>query len=131
LEEVKSGVSCALDFTSFLGRSMLYKFKSKATSDLIMLGPDAQRLLRLMGSDGAPKGIFTVEHQPQAIAALEASIAQDEARIADLLAERISEGADDSGAATTETVSLKRRAQPMLEMLRRSVAAKADVVWGV
>jgi hypothetical protein len=37
----------------------------------------------------------------------------------------------DGGAATTETVSLKRRAQPMLEMLRRSVAAKADVVWGV
>jgi hypothetical protein len=110
---------------------MLYKFKSKATSDLIMLGPDAQRLLRLMGSDAPPKGIFTVEHQPHAIAALEAAIAQDEARMADLLAERIAEGADDGGAATTESVSLKRRAQPMLEMLRRSMAAKADVVWGV
>ena len=110
---------------------MLYKFKSKATSDLIMLGPDAQRLLRLMGSDAPAKGIVTVDHQPRAIAALEAAIAQDEARMADLLAERIAEGRDDGGAATTEAVSLKRRAQPMLEMLRRSVAAKADVVWGV
>jgi Domain of unknown function (DUF1840) len=54
---------------------MLYKFKSKATSDLIMLEPDAQRLLRLMGSDAPAKGIFTVEHQPIAIAALEAAIA--------------------------------------------------------
>ena len=110
---------------------MLYKFKSKATSDLIMLGPDAQRLLRLMGSDAAPKGIYTVEQQPQAIAALEAAIAQDEARMAEMLAERDAEGLNEGGASPTEAVSLKRRAQPMLDMLRRSLAAKADVVWGV
>ena len=112
--------------------AMLYKFKSKATSDLIMLGPDAQRLLRLMGSDAAPKGIFTVAHQPQAIAALEAAIAQDEARMAALLAERLQDlGSLDAGEAPVEGVTLKRRAQPLLEMLRRSLAAKADVVWGV
>jgi hypothetical protein len=110
---------------------MLYKFKSKATSDLIMLGPDAQRLLKLMGSDAGPKGIFTVEQQPEAIAALEAAIAQDEARMAEMLAKRVAEGVDVEPAAPKETVSLKRRAQPLLEMLRRSLAAKADVVWGV
>ena len=111
---------------------MLYKFKSKATSDLIMLGPDAQRLLKLMGSDAAPKGIFTVDHQPQVIAALEAAIAQDEARMADLRAQRqAEEGADEAGNVTSEAVSLKRRAQPLLDMLRRSCAAQADVVWGV
>ncbi len=111
---------------------MLYKFKSKATSDLIMLGPDAQRLLKLMGSDASPKGIFTVDHQPQVIAALEAAIAQDEARMADLRAQRqAEEGSEDTGTVTSEAVSLKRRAQPLLDMLRRSCAAKADVVWGV
>jgi len=114
---------------------MLYKFKSKATSDLIMLGPDAQRLLKLMGSDAGPKGIFTVEQQPEAIAALEAAIAQDEARMAEMQAKRVAEGlaegVDVEPAAPKETVSLKRRAQPLLEMLRRSLAAKADVVWGV
>ena len=110
---------------------MLYKFKSKATSDLIMLGPDAQRLLKLMGSDAGPKGIFTVEQQPEAIAALEAAIAQDEARMAEMLAKRVAEGVDVEPAAPQEAVSLKRRAQPLLEMLRRSLTAKADVVWGV
>lgn len=110
---------------------MLYKFKSKATSDLIMLGPDAQRLLKLMGSDAGPKGIFTVEQQPEAIAALEAAIAQDEARMAEMLAKRVAEGVDVEPAAPKETVSLKRRAQPLLEMLRRSLTAKVDVVWGV
>jgi hypothetical protein len=115
---------------------MLYKFKSKATSDLIMLGPDAQRLLRLMGSDAAAKGIFTVAQQPQAVAALEAAIAEDEARMADLLAQKIADlgpqGETEVRKETrTEEVSLKRRAQPLLEMLRRSQAAQADVVWGV
>lgn len=110
---------------------MLYKFKSKATSDLIMLGPDAQRLLKLMGSDAGPKGIFTVEQQPEAIAALEAAIAQDEARMAEMLVKRVAEGVDVEPAASKETVSLKRRAQPLLEMLRRSLTAKVDVVWGV
>lgn len=110
---------------------MLYKFKSKATSDLIMLGPDAQRLLKLMGSEAGPKGIFTVEQQPEAIAALEAAIAQDEARMAEMLVKRVAEGVDVEPAAPKETVSLKRRAQPLLEMLRRSLTAKVDVVWGV
>jgi hypothetical protein len=110
---------------------MLYKFKSKATSDLIMLGPDAQRLLKLMGSDAPSKGIFTVAQQPLAVAALEAAIAQDEARLAALLAQRVADGSQDGGGAAPESVSLKRRAQPLLEMLRRSLAAKKDVVWGV
>jgi hypothetical protein len=30
-----------------------------------------------------------------------------------------------------EGVSLRQRAWPMVEMMRRSVAEKADVVWGV
>lgn len=111
---------------------MLYKFKSKATSDLIMLGPDAQRLLKLMGSDAPIKGIFTVAQQPVVIAALEAAIAQDEARMAQLLALRSADGgSQDAGGLDAKSVSLKRRAQPLLEMLRRSMAAKKDVVWGV
>ena len=110
---------------------MLYKFKCKATSDLIMLGPDAQRLLKLMGSDAPSKGIFTVAQQPQVMAALEAAIAQDEARLAQISTQRRLDGSEDSGATTSDAVSLKRRAQPFLEMLRRSMAAQEDVVWGV
>jgi len=39
-------------------KNMLYKFKSKATGDLIMLEPDAKRLLKIMGREGQEKGIF-------------------------------------------------------------------------
>ena len=48
---------------------MLYKFKSKVTGDLIMLEPDAKRLLKIMGRDDQVKGIFLADQLAAAIAA--------------------------------------------------------------
>ena len=48
---------------------MLYKFKSKVTGDLIMLEPDAKRMLKIMDREDQVKGIFLAEQMPQAIAA--------------------------------------------------------------
>jgi len=50
---------------------MLFKFKSKVTGDLIMLEPDAKRLLKIMGREDQTKGIFLADQLPTAIAALE------------------------------------------------------------
>jgi hypothetical protein len=36
---------------------MLYKFKSKAAGDVIMLGPNGDQVLRLLGRAPAPSGI--------------------------------------------------------------------------
>jgi hypothetical protein len=54
---------------------MIYKFKSKASGDLVMLGPHGDRLLRLLGREPAAQGIIEPSAMPQAIAALEAAIA--------------------------------------------------------
>ena len=113
---------------------VLYKFKSKATSDLIMLEPDGKRLLTIIRNDDSSKGILTPEQLPLAIKALEAAIASEEVRLADALLAQIDAGTLPQAKGSfrePEAVSLKRRAQPMLEMLRRSLSAKADVVWGV
>jgi hypothetical protein len=113
---------------------MLYKFKSKATSDLIMLGPDGQRLLMIIRQDDASKGILTAAQLPQAIEALESAIASEEVNMADAhLAHKkaISSQEGTTPARDLETISLKRRAQPLLVMLRKSLSARADVVWGV
>ncbi len=48
---------------------MLYKFKSKATGDVIMLGPNGDALLRALGRTPAPKGIVEPADMPAAIAA--------------------------------------------------------------
>lgn len=107
---------------------MLYKFKSKATGDLIMTAPVGDRLLRLVGHEPTPQGIFLPESLPAAIAALEKAIAaeEDERRAAD--AEAAAEGRP---PLRREGVSLRQRAWPLVEMMKRAQAADKEIVWGV
>jgi hypothetical protein len=103
----------------------MYRFKSKADGDLIMMAPVGDQILRIVGREPAPRGIIEATTLPQAIAALEQAIAA---------AERARQGqagddADDAGGATA--IGLQQRAWPMLEMMRRSLAERADIVWGV
>ncbi len=107
---------------------MLYKFKSKAAGDLIMMGPSGDQVLRIVGKDPAPKGIIEPNAMPAAIAALERAVAEEEA--ARERAEREAE-AEGRTLAPREGVSLRQRAWPMVEMLRRAQAAGHDIVWGV
>ena len=112
---------------------MLYKFKSRATADLILLEPHGRRLLQAMGKEPAPQGIVTVAQIPAAMAALEAAVAADDRRRAEAAqADEVDEAneAEPSDPAQ-DTVTLRQRAAPFLDMLRRSVADGQDVVWGV
>lgn len=104
---------------------MLYKFKSRSAPDLIMLEPHGRQILQIVGKTPGTSGIITAAQIPGAMAALEAAVAADEALLAD-----VQEPADDDGAERPDTVRLRQRAAPFLEMLRRSVAEGHDVVWG-
>lgn len=105
---------------------MLYKFKSRATADLIMLEPHGRQIVTIMGKTPGPNGIVTAAQIPAAIAALEAAVAADEAL------PPVEEGEDETTTEEqTSTVRLRQRAAPFIEMLKRSAAANADVVWGV
>lgn len=104
---------------------MLYKFKSRSAPDLIMLEPHGRQILQIVGKTPGTSGIITAAQIPGAMAALEAAVAADEALLADA-----QEPADDDGAERPDTVRLRQRAAPFLEMLRRSVAEGHDVVWG-
>ena len=102
---------------------MIYKFKSPATGDLIMLGPQGDQMLRLIGREPAAKGIIEVAAMPAAIDALQAAVAAAETP-ADTPAE-------DRDEASAPNVGLRQRLWPMVELLRRAQAADAAVVWGV
>lgn len=107
---------------------MLFKFKSRATADLIMLEPNGRQLLEIIGKTPDPHGIVTAAQIPAAIAALEAAVAADEAN-AGAPAEEEAEGADDGQQPPRDTVRLRQRAAPFIDMLRRSAAEDHDVVW--
>jgi hypothetical protein len=113
---------------------MLYKFKSRASGDLIMLGPQGDRVLALLGREPAPQGIFEARDLPALAARLEAAIAAeaaDAADAADAAKAQVppEQGADAEGPASS--VGLRQRLWPMLEMMRRSQAADEPIVWGV
>lgn len=111
---------------------MLFKFKSQAASDLIMLEADARRLLKIMLGDDAVQGIVQFHDLPRVVAALEAAVAQDEAQ----RKERAQQATplvsgDDDEPVMLQGVSLSQRAAPMLKLLKRCQAEESDVVWGV
>lgn len=112
--------------------SMLYKFKSKTTGDLIMLQPNGRRVLEIIGKETAAgsgdRGIILPEQMPAAIAALEAAIAQEEADQKAALAAAL---ASNQAPPRFESVSLRQRALPFIDMLRRCQQAGHEIVWGV
>ncbi|WP_343592249.1 DUF1840 domain-containing protein [Paracidovorax wautersii] len=106
---------------------MLYKFKSRATADLIMLEANARQLLQIIGKSPDAHGIVTVAQMPAALEALEAAVSEDQARSKDSAEDEGEEGAGGDKAAPA--VHLHQRAAPLIDMLRRSAAEKADVIW--
>jgi hypothetical protein len=107
---------------------MLYKFKSKAAGDLIMLEPNGRRVLEIIGKDPGPKGIVLPEEMPAAMQALETAIAREEAEHKALVEEAKAKG---QVAPKVDAVSLRQRAVPFLDMLKRCSAAGKEIVWGV
>jgi len=107
---------------------MIYKFRSKAAGDVIMTASVGDRVLRAMGREPGPQGIFEAESLRSLIHAMEIAIAADEAQRA---GSTEAEGARPDGAGAGDRVSLKQRAWPLMEMMKRADAAKQDIVWGV
>lgn len=111
---------------------MLFKFKSQATADLIMLEADARRLLHIMLGEDPVKGILQAQNLPAAITALEAAVLQDQAQHAERMKKEPKDLAAEQGERQApNAVSLAQRAAPMIKLLKRCVAEDCDVVWGV
>lgn len=111
---------------------MLYKFKSKSCGDLIMLEPDGRRVLAIIGKESqagsGDKGILLPEQMPAAIAALQAAVAAEEA---DQKAMQSAAPERNQPVPRLEAISLRQRALPFIELLRRCQQAGHEMVWGV
>jgi len=114
---------------------MLFKFKSKACADLIMLEADGRRILKAMIGDDPAQGIVRAADLAATLTRLDAAVAQDEAQrkaLAEKAAVRQAgqEVTEDEEAALP-AVRLAQRAAPMQQMIRRCMTEEADLVWGV
>jgi hypothetical protein len=95
---------------------MLVKFDSKVGS-FIMFGDVAVPLLKLMGMSGDLPGAVLAADIPAALAKLKGGATS----------------ADPHGATSDDggNVTLRKRAVPLIDLLERSAAKKADVTWDV
>ena len=107
---------------------MLYKFKSKASGDLIMLEPNGRRVLEIIGKAPGAKGIVLPEQMLAAIASLEAAVAKEETERHAADGHASEEG---SIAHDGTAVGLRQRVLPFIEMLKRCHTAGNEIVWGV
>lgn len=106
---------------------MIYKFKSKDAADVVMLGPNGDQLLRILGREPSAKGIIEPADMPAAIAAIEQAVRDDEADT-----ERRQKEAEAKGEmAQPPAVTLRQRVWPFVEMLRECHRDGHPIVWGV
>lgn len=106
----------------------LYRFKSRETADLVMLAPSGKRILEILGKDPAGAGVIRHQEMAGAIEAL-----QTAAKAEELAQQKMKEEAAANGDPVPqfESVSLRMRSAPFIEMLQRCLKAEVDVVWGV
>jgi hypothetical protein len=107
---------------------MIYKFKSKAAGDVIMMSPSGDHVLRIIGKQPAPKGIIEPAVMPAAIAAIERAIVDEENARKQAEADAAAEG---KALPPREAVTLRQRAWPLVEMMKRAHAEDKEIVWGV
>lgn len=107
---------------------MLYKFKSKATGDVIMTTEVGDRLMKILGREPAAKGIFLPEQMPAAIATLEQAVDAEEDGFRRAAEEAAAEGRK---LPAIKGVTLRQRTWPLIDMMRRAQVAGEEIVWGV
>lgn len=103
---------------------MLYRFKSLATADLIMLGTDARGALRLLGKDLTPEGVISADQLPQAIEILQKARREDRA-----LRAREETSVLDQLDGDDPDIRLSQRLVPLVNILELANAAHAAVIW--
>ena len=98
---------------------MLIKFDSKVGA-LTMFGDVAEQLLQLMGHSGTVPSALLASDIPAAVERLERALAAG-----------VQAPAPQDGGTGEETVpvSLRQRAFPLLDLLKRAAAKQADVTW--
>ena len=109
----------------------MFRFKSRAAADLIMLEPNGRQILEILGrtdTDAQQRGILLPVQMPAAIAALEAAIAAEALQREQLT---LQAEAANAPAPRFDGISLRQRAMPFIAMIRRCEAAKREIVWGV
>lgn len=107
---------------------MLYRFKSKAGGDVVMLQPNGKQLLEILGKDPAGPGIILPEQMPGALQTLRDAVFEEEAELQREIQEAL---ARDDDTPDPDRITLRVRVTPFIELLQYSMRENTPVIWGV
>lgn len=110
---------------------MLYKFKSQAAADVVMLEATGRQVLQIIDKHPAVPGIITTKQMPAALQALRQAIALDEAVRGATSGDRTDDfqtGEPDT-LVQGDSVSLRQRLWPFVALLERSFLEQKNVIW--
>lgn len=108
---------------------MSLKLRCAATGDLLLLSATADQLLGLLGKSPAQPGIIEPADMPAALQVLHNLPTPGKDK-----AEAEGQEPEQDEAPTSfqdESVSLRQRAWPLIQMIERAQAAGKPIVWGV
>lgn len=108
---------------------MLYRFSSRATADVIMLGANGDQVMSILGKPKGEPGVVRWSEAHAAINRLRAAVDAEEA--ASKEAEREALAAGKTLKMDRSAVSLRQRVQPLVEALQRAAKEEADLTWRV
>ncbi|RFC32841.1 MAG: protein of unknown function (DUF1840) [Candidatus Nitrotoga sp. SPKER] len=103
---------------------MLIMFTSKAYPDITMFGEAALHLIKMMGHSGAVPSAIMAEDVPVALERLKNAIQLD-SRVPSLAKSNDVQDKE----SQEQSVSLKNRALPLIELLSAAAKEKCDVMW--
>ena len=103
---------------------MIYQFRSKAGSDVIMLADLTQRIFDILGRPLESRGVLTADKLPALITTLENAILKD-------LEERSKSPSSEGAEKPKLADRLGQRAYPFLELMKQANAQNEPIIWGV
>ena len=106
----------------------LYRFKSRETGDLVMLQPHGQRILEIIGKDPAAAGVILPQQMPAAEQALRDAVMLEESHQQRQREEALAKG---EPPPQFDSIGLRLRSTPFIEMMQRCEKAGVGMVWGV
>ncbi|MBN9133240.1 MAG: DUF1840 domain-containing protein [Nitrosospira multiformis] len=102
---------------------MLVTFKTSAHADIIMFGDIAKQLLKMMGHSGTVPSAMVADEVPAALDRLRHAV---EVGRADEV-QKPQDNAEQAG--DQQSVSLRYRALPLIELLSAAARKHSDVMW--
>ncbi|MEO0002736.1 MAG: hypothetical protein RLZZ22_428 [Pseudomonadota bacterium] len=107
---------------------MLYRFKSKASGDVVMLEPNGRQLLEILGKNPSGPGIILPEQIPGAVKTLQDAVFEEEAEHQREVQEALARGDD---TPDPNRITLRVRVTPFIDLLKHSLRERTEIIWGV